>query len=67
MELNEYVEMKIAEYEKRTGIKLPAHNRSVLRDILQKEDAFWERVDLREDSNNYPVEGIDEEKEPRDY
>lgn len=63
MDTNEYIKMKIAEYEKRTGATLPAHNRATLRDVLLKEDAFWERADLREDSNNSPVEGYFNPKE----
>lgn len=59
MTKDEYIENKVADAVAKEP-NMPAHNRSVLRDMLKREDEFWERQDVREDSNNSPVEGIRE-------
>jgi hypothetical protein len=38
--------------------QMPAHNKAVLRDMIEKENRFWEADAVREDSNISPVEGI---------
>ena len=57
------IEKEIEQYEKRTGIKLPAHNRGTLRSMIESENKYWEREAVREDSNNSPVEGYFNPKE----
>lgn len=62
-------EERIAEVEQNVyGGNMPAHNKAVLRSILEKEDRFWEAEAVREDSHS-PVgdwNGM-EEKQERDY
>jgi len=38
--------------------EMPAHNKSVLRSIIEKENKFWDAEPFREDSNNFPAEGM---------
>ena len=46
-------EERIAEVEKNVyGGEMPAHNKEVMRAILNKEDRFWEREAVREDSHS---------------
>ena len=37
------IDQSVEEYEARTGVKLDNHNRSVLRDIINKQNEFEER------------------------
>ena len=46
------VEERVVRYEKQLGQSLPLHNKEVLREMIKKEDAFWERWDVREDNHN---------------
>jgi hypothetical protein len=54
------LEQEIAEYEKRTGIKLDAHNKSTFRSMRERENKWDDGEEARvlNDSNRYPVEGI---------
>jgi len=53
------IEEEIEEYNRRVyGGEMPAHNKSVLRSVIEKENKFWDEEPFREDSNNTPVEGI---------
>lgn len=41
---DDYIEKKVEEVAQETyGGDMPEHNKSVLRDVLKKEDKFWER------------------------
>lgn len=46
------VEERVVRYEQQLGQSLPLHNKEVLREMIKKEDAFWERWDAREDNHN---------------
>lgn len=52
---NMTTEEEIAEYEKRTGITLPAHNKATLRSIIEKKNKWWDGEEGRvlKDSNRY--------------
>jgi len=56
MTREEWIEKEVAEKEK--VMHLDAHNKNVLRSMLEKEHDYWEREAVREDSNSHPVEGI---------
>ncbi len=47
------VEERVVQYEQRLGQPLPLHNKEVLREMIKKEDAFWERWDVRVDNYKY--------------
>lgn len=49
------VEEEISEYERRTGQTLSAHNRSVLRAMIERENKWWDTEEGRvlKDSNRY--------------
>lgn len=49
------IEEEIDAYEKRIGIKLPAHNRATLRSVIEKENKWWDEEEGRilKDSNRY--------------
>lgn len=34
------------------GGSMPAHNKEVLRSVIEKENSFWEREAVREDSHS---------------
>ena len=38
--------------------EMPAHNKSVLRSIIEKENKFFDKEPFREDSHTEPVEGM---------
>jgi len=44
--------------EKAKVMHLDAHNKSVLRQMIRRENAFWDAEPFREDNHNTPVEGI---------
>lgn len=46
------IEDEIAEYEKKNGIELPAHNKATLRSMIEKENRFWDKEAVREDSHS---------------
>lgn len=52
VEIPSDVEDEIARYEEKLGQPLPLHNKEVLREMIKKENAFWERWDAREDNHN---------------
>lgn len=49
------VEEEIEAYEKKNGFKLPAHNKSILRAMIEKENKWWDEEEGRvlKDSNRY--------------
>jgi hypothetical protein len=49
------VDEEVAAYEKRTGITLSAHNKSILRSMIERENRWWETEEGRvlKDSNRY--------------
>lgn len=46
------VEDEVREYEERTGIHLDAHSKGTLRDMIKRDNRFWEREAVREDSHS---------------
>ena len=49
------VELEIEAYEKKNGFVLSAHNKSVLRAMIEKENKWWDEEEGRvlKDSNRY--------------
>ncbi len=45
------VEDEVREYEERTGITLDAHNKATLREVIKRENRYWEKEAIREDSH----------------
>ena len=53
------IEEEIKEYNHKVyGGEMPAHNKAVLRSLIEKENKFWDDEPFREDNNNTPAEGI---------
>lgn len=52
---NMTAEEEIEAYEKKNGFKLPAHNKSILRAMIEKENKWWDEEEGRvlKDSNRY--------------
>ena len=46
----EWIDNEIALYEKKTGIKLDAHNRATLRRLKAQEFGHWEHWEVRKDN-----------------
>jgi 4-hydroxy-3-methylbut-2-enyl diphosphate reductase IspH len=47
------VEEEVEEYNQRVYKgEMPAHNKSVLRKLIEKENEFWEKEAVRIDNNN---------------
>jgi hypothetical protein len=64
MNKSEWIEKEVA--AKEAKMRLDAHNRNVLRSMLDKEHDFWEAQAVREDSYTDPVEGYYEERSLED-